>query len=91
MSVNEFMGASEQVLTVLRKGGEMPRPDDTRCRAAVGSGRCKNEIVYDTQGDNWSRWCEKHLTQEEKARTEGGERVHAFSGLFEDVEEDAEE
>lgn len=57
----------------------MPRPEDTRCRAAVGNGRCKNEIVYDTEGDNWSRWCDKHLAEENEARAEGGERVKTFT------------
>jgi len=84
----EFLAGGENVRTVLRKEGDMAKPEDTQCSAAINkrdkdgkvteSRRCKNDIVYDPESDAWSRWCEKHTTQENTARTEGGERVEKY-------------
>lgn len=53
----------------------MPKPEDTRCRAKVGNGRCTNEIMLDTETGDWQKLCENHAAQENQARAEGGARV----------------
>lgn len=78
---NEDIGAAEQVLAIVRKEGEeVAKPEDTRCRAKRGNGRCQNDITFSMEMDAWLRWCEEHAEQEAKAREEGGPRVEAFSG-----------
>lgn len=53
----------------------MPRPEDTRCAAQVGKGRCKNDITFVEAGDYWSKLCKEHHAADEKARAEGTARV----------------
>lgn len=65
----------EHTLAIVRKEGEMPRPEDTRCRAKVGNGRCKNDITFDQDGDYWSKLCDEHHTEDQEARTSGEPRV----------------
>jgi hypothetical protein len=59
---------------IVRKDGGM-KPADTRCRAKVGSGRCKNEITFDEEGEYWSKLCKDHTAEDKKARAEGTARV----------------
>lgn len=73
--IEEDVGTSEEVLTFVRKEGEEVKPEDTRCHAKKGNGRCKNEITFDMESGNWLVFCEEHAEQEEVARSEGGERV----------------
>lgn len=54
----------------------MAKPEDTRCRAKVGSGRCKEDITFDLEGNYWSTLCAEHHAKDQEARfTEGEPRV----------------
>lgn len=77
---NEDVGASEEVIAVVRKEGEMVKPADAQCRAIVvdeegEESRCENEIVVNTQTGDWMIWCSTHQAEEEAARESGGERL----------------
>lgn len=53
----------------------MPKPEDTRCRAKVGTGRCKKDIVYDPELDIWSQLCAEHHAEDQTHRKTGQPRV----------------
>lgn len=67
----------------------MAKPDDTQCRALRGKSRCKNQISYDEEGDNWSVFCKEHREKDNTAREEGGARVVRFDRTEEKVEAEA--
>jgi hypothetical protein len=90
-SQDELVGTGEQTLKILRKEGEMAKPNDTRCQAKVGNGRCKNEIILNAESGDWLIWCQAHEDQENEARVEGGERVQRFESEDDESEDESED
>jgi hypothetical protein len=72
---NEKTSPEERVTAIIGRQGKMPRPEDMRCRAKVGSGQCSKELTFIADENYWSKFCVEHSKKDAKARREGKPRV----------------
>lgn len=84
--ISESLGTGEQVIAIVRKEGEMPKPDDIQCRAVDNDERCPNKINFDEDTDTWSVFCNQHRVQDEEARQSGEPRVLRFDRMPDESE-----
>lgn len=85
--IDELIGASEQVIAIVRKEGEVAKPTDVQCRASINGKRCKEEISFDESGDYWSVFCKKHNAEDNKARKAGDLRITRFDRVSAEEDE----
>ncbi len=76
--ITEHIGASEEVIVVLREEGMKIAPGDMQCVAqssakdAKEGDRCEKDKYWDEESDTWMITCKRHTTQDNKARNGKG-------------------